>query len=212
MNIMDIEPGIYPLHQIIINNPPVAEVPVSTYPQISNRAVVGTHSIVIGDVTISDDVFVGFHNIIRADSSYPIYIGRKCNIQDFVLIHVHPGEHIEVDGKKMGVYIEDELSMLHHCAPHGPLFVGRNTFIGQHVSIYTAIIGRDCVIMHGAVIANRVKIADGRFVAPGCAVYTQEQADALPPVPEELKKLNPEVVDHYFRLGKSYKANTNLML
>ncbi|WP_051331219.1 DapH/DapD/GlmU-related protein [Aneurinibacillus terranovensis] len=203
-------PGLYSLGQIIYHNPPVQEVPITTHPKISENAVVGVNSMIIGDVTVSADVFIGFHNIIRSDSSYPFYIGRRTNIQDFVLIHCHPAQFIKVPGRKMGVYIEEEVSILHHAAPHGPLFIGKNTFIGQHVSIYGATIGRNCVVMHGAVITNHVKIGDNRFVAPGQSVYTQDQADALPEVPHQFKNLNQEIVDHYYRLGKSYKMNTPL--
>ncbi|MEB3100871.1 hypothetical protein [Ferviditalea candida] len=204
-------PGIYPLHQIIHPNPPVAEVPHSATPRIGRNSVIGVNSMVIGDVYVSDDVFIGFNNVIRADSSAPFFIGPRTNIQDFVLIHCHPAQYIKADGRKMGVYIEDSVSILHHAAPHGPLFVGRNTFIGQHASIYDARIGRNCVIMHGAVITNGVSIPDNRFVEPGQNVWRQAQADALPQVPEQYRKLNSQIVDHYYRLGKSYQRNTSLV-
>lgn len=205
-------PGIYPENQIIHYNPPIKEVPISSYPRISTKAVMGPNSYVFGDVFIDEDVTIGWNNLIRADSSSPFYIGKKTNIQDFVLIHCHPAQHIMVRGKKYGVYISDQVSILHHAQPHGPLYVGRNTFIGEGVSIYGATIGRNCVIMHGATIADHVKIADGRFVEPGQSVWKQEQADLLPSVPAKFKNLNQEIVDHYYRLGKSYKRNTQLFI
>lgn len=194
------QPGVYPLNQIIYHNPPVKEVPESHYPKISSTAVMGPNSYVFGGVYVDDDVMIGWNNLIRADSSTPYYIGKKTNVQDFVLIHCHPGKQIDVNGKKYGVYISDEVSILHHAQPHGPLFVGRNTFIGENVSIYGAHIGEDCVIMHGATIAENVKIAKGRFIAPGQSVWKQEQADQLPPVSPRHKNLNQEIVDHYYRL------------
>ncbi|GAB7388435.1 hypothetical protein BSNK01_22720 [Bacillaceae bacterium] len=191
-------------------NPPVKEAPVPKFPAVSPYSVIGTNNLLIGDIRIDRDVFIGFHNVLRADASPPYYIGPRTNIQDFVLMHCHPGQWIEIDGHKLGVYLEGENSVLHHAAVHGPLYVGRNTFIGQHASIYGATIGRDCVIMHGAVITGNIKIADGRFVAPGQAVYTQEQADALPKVPPKYKGLNPHIVDYYYRLGKAYQRYTPL--
>ena len=110
------------------------------------------------------------------------------------------------------MYISEEVSILHHAQPHGPLFVGRNTFIGEGVSIYGATIGKNCVIMHGATIADHVKISDGRFVEPGQTVWKQEQANELPAVPSKFKTLNQEIADHYYRLGKSYSQNTNLFI
>lgn len=203
--------GLYPLGQIVWPNPPVAEAPVPYVPRISDRAVLGSGSLVIGDVTVCEDVFIGFHNIIRNDSvSAPFCIGPRTNIQDFVLVHCHPGDTVQVDGREYGVYIEGGVSILHHAAPHGPLFVGSNTFIGQHASIYDARIGRSCVIMHGAVVANKVVIGDNRFVAPGQAVWRQVDADALPEVPAQFKGLNAQIVDFYYRTGKAYQACTPL--
>jgi len=205
-------PGIYPMQQIISHNPPVKEAPLPINPKISPNAIIGPNSYVIGDVSVANDVFIGFQNVIRADASARYYIGPRTNIQDFVLIHCHPGHNLEVSGEKFGVFIESDVSILHHAAAHGPLFIGRNSFIGQHASIYGAVIGRNCVIMHGAVITEHVKIADNRFVAPGQAVYTQAQADALPEVPEKYKGLNQEVVDYYQRVSKSYRVNTTYMI
>ncbi|MRG88124.1 LbetaH domain-containing protein [Salinibacillus xinjiangensis] len=194
---------------IIMQNPPVEEVTSISYPTISPHAVIGTDSMIIGNITITNDVFIGFKNLLRADSGYPYYVGPKTNIQDNVLMHVHPGrEHVVVEGQRWGVYLEGENSVLHHAAVHGPLFIGHNTFVGQHANIYDAVIGRNCVIMHGATITNGVKVPDNRFVAPGQSVWKQEDADNLPPVPEKHKHLNQEIVDHYYRLGKSYYYHT----
>ncbi|WP_226038517.1 hypothetical protein [Aquibacillus saliphilus] len=198
----------YPL---FYQNPPVEEVTSINYPQISPKAVIGMDSMIIGNITISDDVFVGFKNLLRADSGYPYYVGPYTNIQDNVLMHVHPGrEHVEVSGHKWGVFLEGEISVLHHACVHGPLYIGRNTFVGQHGNIYDAVIGRNCVIMHGATVTNGVKIDNNRFVAPGQSIWKQEDADNLPPVPEKFKNLNQNIVDHYYRLGKSYLNNTPL--
>lgn len=208
---MEKQTGIYPLQQILYHNPPIREVPEAGYPKVSDKAVIGAGSMIIGDVTVAEDVFIVYKAVIRADSSSPYYIGPRTNIQDHVLIHCHPAQYVEVNGRKFGVFIEDEVSILHHAIPHGPLFIGRNTFIGQGVNIYGAVIGRNCVIMHGAVITEHVRIPDGRFVEPGQRVFQQEVADALPPVPEKYQHLNQEIVDHYYRLGKSYKQNTPLV-
>ncbi|UUZ83490.1 hypothetical protein LJK88_06410 [Paenibacillus sp. P26] len=128
------------------------------------------------------------------------------------MIHCHPGQTLHVEGRPTGVHIEGEVSILHHAAAHGPLYIGSRTLIGQHVSIYHAVIGSDCVIMHGAVITNHVRIAAGRFVAPGQAVWKQEQADAPPEVPAEFRGLNAQVVDYYYRLGRSYRNHTTYFI
>lgn len=203
---------LYPMHQTISRNPPVREVPVASYPKLHTSVVMGSHAMVIGDVEIDKDVFLGFHCVIRADSAFPFYLGPRCNIQDFVLMHCHPGHGMQIHGKTMGVFLAGDVSVLHHAAVHGPVYVGKNTFIGQAVNIYHATIGADCVIMHGATITEGVRLRDGSFVAPGQSVYSQEQADALPHVPADKKSLNQEIIDHYFRLSKSYQRNTPLVI
>lgn len=201
----------YPMGQRLEANPVMKEVPYRRAPQVSDQAVICAGAIIVGDVRIAPDVFVGFYNILRADSApAPYIIGPRTNLQDYVLMHCHPGEYLTIRGRRVGVWLEGENSVLHHAAVHGPLFVGRNTFIGQHASIYGAVIGRHCVIMHGAVITNHVVIRDGRFVAPGQTVATQADADALPPVPEAYRNLNAHIVDHYYRLGKGYHRETRL--
>lgn len=187
------------------SNPPIDEVPIASCPNISQKAVVGFNSLVIGDVTVADEVFIGFYNLIRADSASPFYIGPRCNIQDFVVLHSHPGEQIMVNGNKTAIYIEGDVSILHHAITHGPLHIGFNTYIGHHVSIYGGSIGRNCVIMHHASISNYVTIRDNSYVAPGQIIETEEQADRLPQVPDKYRNLNAQIVEHYCRLGRAYQ-------
>lgn len=198
------------MEPIIHQNPPVEEVASVSYPTISDDAVIGKGSIIVGDVKISEGVFVGFQNLIRSDSSHPFFIGPYTNIQDTVIIHASPNEYLKYGGKKWGVYLEGYNSILHQAVVHGPIFIGYNTYIGQNASLNHVVIGRNCVIMHGATIANDVQIADNKFVEHGQTVSTQAQADSLPPVPEKFKGLNEKIVDHYYRLGKSYKKHTQL--
>jgi len=189
------------------SNPPVDEVPTASWPKISEKAITGFNSLIIGDVTIADEVFIGFNNLIRADSASPFYIGPRTNIQDFVVLHSHPGQYLMVNGNKSAIYIEGDVSILHHAVPHGPLYIGSNTYIGHHVSIYGGTIGRNCVIMHHACINNYVIISDNRYVAPGQIIETQEQADNLPQVPDKYRDLNAQIVEHYCRLGKAYQQH-----
>ncbi|MCL6515899.1 hypothetical protein [Alicyclobacillus sp.] len=202
----------FPFGQVMAPNPPVREVSSVASPHVHPTTAIGKGATLVGDITVDEGVFIGYYAVLRADSAYPFYIGPKTNLQDYVLLHCHPAQFVTVRGKRMGVFIEGEVSVLHHAAVHGPLFIGRNTFIGQHASVYDAVIGRNCVIMHGAVVTHRVQIPDGRYVAPGQAVHTQDQADALPPVPEEFRHLNAEIVDHYHRLGRSYIQHSPLFI
>ncbi|GEL76396.1 hypothetical protein [Tenuibacillus multivorans] len=177
-------------------------------PRVKASTFIQANSYVFGDVLIDEQAYIGKENLIIAERLSSYYIGKKTNIQDCVLLYCQPGEHVEVNGNRYGVYISDEVSILSHTQPHGPLYIGRSTFIGESVSIYGATIGDHCVIMHGATISNQVKIAEGRYVAPGQSISKQCQADQLPPVPEKLKDLNQMIVDRYHRLVQTRARHT----
>jgi carbonic anhydrase len=51
-----------------------------------------------------------------------------------------------------------------------------------------------------------VKLADGKFVPPATLVDTQDKADALGPIPENLKHFNEEVV----KVNKEFAASYGL--
>jgi len=195
---------------LITYNPITSHINYSTYPKISADVFVGPGSVVVGDVTIKGPVFIGFHNIIRADYGSPFFIGPGTSIHDHCLIHGQPNQYIKVGAYKWSVHIDGEVSILHGSAVHGPCRVGKNTFIGQHVSIFDAEISPNCVIMHGANITGGVKIAEGRYVEPGKTIYKQEEADALPAVPGDHLSVNPETVNGYMELLYTYMNQTNL--
>jgi hypothetical protein len=44
------------------------------------------------------------------------------------------------------------------------------------------------------------------------AESVDREADALPELPREYRDLNQQIVDYYYRLGKSYQAHTPLTL
>lgn len=46
-------------YPILYHNPPVAEAAQISAPKISPKAVIGVDSMIIGDITIADDVFIG---------------------------------------------------------------------------------------------------------------------------------------------------------
>ncbi|ERJ10992.1 LbetaH domain-containing protein [Haloplasma contractile] len=195
---------------IITKNPVTSHVHYTTDPKFYSDVFVGPGSAVVGDVTIKGPVFIGFHNIIRADYGSPFFIGPGTSIHDHCLIHGQPNQFVKVGAYRWSVHIDGEVSILHGSAVHGPCRVGKNTFIGQHVSIFDAEIGPNCVIMHGANITGGVKIPEGRYVEPGKTVFKQEDADGLPPVPGDHLSVNPETVNGYMELLYTYNRQTDL--
>lgn len=195
---------------IIAANPKTSHVQYSTLPRVYGDLFLGPNSTLIGDVTLQGPVFIGFNNVIRADYGSPFYIGPNTSIHDLCLIHGQPNQYVKVGAYKWSVHIDGNVSILHGSSVHGPCRVGKNTFIGQNVSVFDAIIEPDCVILHGANITGGVTIPRGRLVEPGQNIYKQEDADQLPEVPGEYLSLNAETVNGYMELLYAYKQHPHI--
>lgn len=195
---------------LITYNPITSNVQCSTYPRIIDDVFLGPNNVLIGDITIKGPVFIGFNNVIRADYGSPFFIGPRTSIHDQCLIHGQPKQYVKVGAYKWSVHIDGDVSILHGSSIHGPCRIGKNTFIGQNVSIFDAIIKPNCVILHGANITGGVTIPEGRLVEPGKNIYKQEDADCLPPVPGEYMSINTETVNGYMELLYGYLTQTHL--
>lgn len=154
-------------------------------PTVSATAYVDDAATVIGDVTIGSQVYVAPGVSLRADEATPIIIGDECNIQDCAVFHGLKGSSIEL-GKR--------ISIAHGAIIHGPLKIGDDSFVGFNSVVHASTLGKKCFVGHGAVVIG-VKLKDGMFVPHGALVDSQDKADALGVVPDNLKNFNEEVVE-----------------
>jgi carbonic anhydrase len=153
-------------------------------PTISATAYVDDSATIIGDVRIGDRVYVAPAVSLRADECYPIVIGDECNIQDGVVFHGLKGSAIEL-GKRV--------SIAHGAIVHGPVKIGNDSFVGFNAVVHASVLGEKCFVAHGAVVIG-VKLADGKYVPPTALVDTQDKAEVLGQIPDNLKHFNDEVV------------------
>ncbi len=172
-------------------------------PQIADTAFVGQTASIIGHVEIGANVMVWPGASIRGDEGGKIFIGRNTNIQDNVVLHGLKGKTISVKNSHFSIYVSEEVSCAHAAVIHGPVFIGRNTFIGFGSIIHSAYIGENCYIGHGTRIIG-VIIPNGKFVPHGVTISSQSEVERLPEVPEENKNFNREVVDVNVELAKAY--------
>lgn len=92
-----------------------------------------------GLVEIGEEASVWCNVVVRAESQR-VVIGRRANIQDFVMIHVGAGT---------------------------PTMVGANCSITHHVTLHGCDIGDDCLIGIGATIMDGCVVGAGSIVAGG---------------------------------------------
>lgn len=160
---------------------------------------------IIGRVTIGNNVFVAPFASLRGDEGGPIVIGDDSNVQDGVIVHALEAQTVEVGGEHYAVYLGRGVSLAHRAIVHGPVAIGDNTFVGFGAIVFQARLGRDIVILHHAVVTGGVCIPDGRLVPLGAVIDRQDQADSLPPVPDSLRTFQATVVRVNRELAAGYR-------
>ncbi len=163
-------------------------------PKIDETAYVHPTAVVIGDVEIRGDVFVGPHVSLRGDEGAPIVVGEGSNVQDGVVMHSLKGEAITVGA---------EVCVAHMAIVHGPCTIGEKSFIGFGAKVFKANIGRGCFLSTGALVTN-VDLPDGKFVSDMQVVNTPDVVASLGAVPEPQQELAAEVVEVNKEFAKGY--------
>lgn len=127
-------------------------------PVIDPASFVHPDAIIIGDVWIGADCYIGPSACLRGDFG-PIRIGNGCNIQDTCVLHTFPGRPLTV---------EDDGHIGHGAVLHG-CHIGRN-----------ALVGMNSVIMDNAVIGADAFVAAMAFVKTGFDVPPATLAAGMP--------------------------------
>lgn len=121
-------------------------------PSIAESAFIDETAVVIGDVSIAEDVSVWPLTTIRGDIQH-ISIGARSNIQDGSVLHVtHDSEY----------------------APGGfALQIGESVTVGHKVILHACTVGDFCLVgmgstvLDGAVLEDRVMLGANSLVSPG---------------------------------------------
>jgi carbonic anhydrase/acetyltransferase-like protein (isoleucine patch superfamily) len=118
-------------------------------PKLHPSVFVAEGAHVIGDVEIGEDSSVWYNAVLRGDVN-AIRIGRRSNIQDLTMVHVHRGRHPCVVG--------DEVTVGHHVVLHG-------CTVGNRV-----LVGIGAVLLDGVIVEEDSFIAAGTLLTPGTVV------------------------------------------
>lgn len=121
-------------------------------PVIAKTAYVDDSAVIIGDVTIGEDVSIWPMVVARGDDQ-AIVIGDRSNIQDGSVIHIASDNEFSPGGI--------------------PTIVGHDVTVGHRVMLHACKIGNNCLIgmsstvLDGAVIEDDVMIGAGSLVPMG---------------------------------------------
>ncbi len=158
------------------------------------RVYVDPMAVVIGQVTLGDDVSLWPGTVVRGDVN-EIHIGQRSNIQDGSVLHVtHDGPY----------------------SPGGlPLLIGDDVTVGHQVTLHACEIGNRCLIgmtsciMDGAVLEDDVLLAAGSLVAPGYrlsagSLYRGRPAKRVRDLEQDEFEMLRYSAAHYVRLKNRY--------
>lgn len=137
-------------------------------PTFGRRVFVAENAVLIGDVTLSDDVSIWYNVVLRGDIHW-IRIGARSNLQDGVIVHV--------ENNLWPTLLEEEVSVGHGAILHG-CTVRRQSLIGMGAKILNgAEIGEGSMVAAGALVREGFQVPPGSLVAGVPAVIKRKVTD-----------------------------------
>jgi phenylacetic acid degradation protein len=142
-------------------------------PSVNPAAFVHPLAVLIGDVEIAEDCYVGAGAVLRGDIG-SIVIGKGSNVQENCVVHTFPDESTLIHPN---VHIGHG-TILHGCEICSRVLVGMGSVIADDVKVNS-----DSIIGAGSVIPLHLEIPKGSLVlgAPAKVVkpVTQEHLDQI---------------------------------
>lgn len=130
------------------------------HPKIASSVYVDETAIVIGEVTLAEDVSIWPLCVIRADIN-DIKIGARTNIQDGTIIHVVLDYELAPGG--YNVEVGEDTTIGHAVVLHG-CKIGNRCLIGMNATILDgAIIGDDVIVGANSLVPNN-KILEAGYL------------------------------------------------
>jgi carbonic anhydrase/acetyltransferase-like protein (isoleucine patch superfamily) len=120
----------------------------------SEKIFIASGAVVIGDVTLNENVGIWYNATVRGDSD-TIYVGRDTNIQDNCVVHTAQGYPVRIgEGVTIG-----HSAIVHGCT------IGDNTMIGMgSIVMNGAVVGKNCIIGAGSLVTEHTEIPDNSVV------------------------------------------------
>lgn len=163
-------------------------------PNIGHSTYIDESAVVIGDVTIGDNVSIWPTTVVRGDVE-SITIGDDTNIQDGSVLHVtHYGKFTD-----RGY----------------PLTIGKGVTVGHRAIVHACTIGDYCLIGMGAIIMDDAVIKDYVMLGAGSLVpsgkvlesghlYVGSPAKSVRPLTDSEREFLVYSSQHYVTLKDKY--------
>lgn len=171
-------------------------------PQIHPSAYVDPTAVIIGNVHIAKNVFVGPTAVIRADEPgpdgkvSPITIKEETSVQDGVNIHASAGTSVEIGTR---------VSLAHGVIIHGPCTIEDECFLAIRVTVYNAVLEKHTWVGIGTMIIN-VTIPSLTMLPAGTIIRSKSDVISFRPVNPKESKYHESVIDTTSGLREGYLA------
>ncbi len=163
-------------------------------PVVGQKVFIDDSAVVIGDVTLADDVSVWPTVVIRGDVE-KITIGEGTNVQDGAVLHVSHARDASQAGH--------------------PLNIGKGVTIGHKAVVHACTVGSYCLIGIGAIILDDAVLGDyvmlgaGALVTPGKKLesgylYVGSPARQVRALSDAEKEFLEYSYQHYIQLKNDY--------
>ncbi len=163
-------------------------------PQIDSTCYIDDLSVVIGEVTLAENVSVWPFAVIRGDVN-SITIGKNSNVQDHCMLHVSHKNASKPNGS--------------------PLIIGEDVTIGHHVTLHGChlgdriLIGINTVILDDVIVENDVMIGAGSLVPPrkrleSGYLYVGSPVKKIRPLTAEEIAFLPYSAQNYVKVAQQY--------
>jgi carbonic anhydrase/acetyltransferase-like protein (isoleucine patch superfamily) len=165
-------------------------------PTLGERVYIDASAVVIGDVTLGDDVSFWPNAVARGDV-HRIVVGARSNIQDGSVLHVTQDNQFNPGGFALSVGSDVTVGhgvILHGCTVEDNVLVGMGS-----------------LVLDGAVIQKRCMLAAGSLVSPGKILesgylWMGRPAKKVRPLTEEELAYLDYAANHYVSLKNRYMS------
>jgi len=168
-------------------------------PTIGKNVYIDSSSVIVGDITLDDDVSIWPLVAARGDVN-TIKIGARTNIQDGTVLHVTRRSTGNPDGNLLS--IGEDVTVGHKCMLHGCV-------LGDRI-----LVGMGAIIMDGVIVEDDVFIGAGTLVPPNKVLksgflYMGNPAKQARPLNDKEAQFLKESATNYVRLKNEYLEQNN---
>ena len=133
-------------------------------PNIHEKTFIAPGAVVLGDVTVGEDVGIWYNATVRGDRNF-VTIGGGSNIQDNAVVHVDEDFPVTI-GRNVTI---GHGAIIHGCTIEDNSLVGMGAIImnGAHI-------GRNCIVAAGALVTQGTQVPDNSLILGNPAKVKRE--------------------------------------